>query len=159
MTTTKRIIDVSASKVSFSIKKLGFLTIEGTIADFQGEVSFDENDLKNSFFNVSVSPVTIDTGNPKRDEHLKSHDFFYAKEYPEISFRSASIERENDHFLVIGELSLLNKTKSVRLPFTFQNGTFEGQLSINRLDYELGKKLPSFFVGKTVQVSIFGKMK
>ena len=68
--------DTSQSKVSFHIKKLGFLTIKGALADFQGNIAFDDNDLENSKFDVSVGAITIDTGNAIRDYHLKSNDFF-----------------------------------------------------------------------------------
>ena len=86
MALIKKLIDTPKSKVSFSIKKLGFLTIKGTLSDLHGSVYFDENNLQNSNFEVSISTLTIDTGNAKRDEHLKSEDFFNVQEFPKISF-------------------------------------------------------------------------
>lgn len=154
MASKKSIIDTSHSKVSFSIKKLGFITIKGAVSDIQGDIVFNENDLESSYFKVSVSTVTIDTGNTKRDEHLKSNDFFYVKEFPIISFQSTSIKKENDHFIAVGELTMLNKTQEIRIPFISQNGALIGNFKINRLDYELGKKFPTYIVGKTVQINI-----
>jgi polyisoprenoid-binding protein YceI len=152
-------IDTSQSKVSFHIKKLGFLTIKGALADFQGNIAFDDNDLENSKLDVSVGAITIDTGNAKRDEHLKSNDFFYVKEFPKIKFQSAKIIKEKDHFLAIGQLTILNKTNEVSIPFSYENKSIKGNFSLNRLDYDLGKKFPSFIVGNTVQISINTKIK
>lgn len=159
MTSIKTAIDTSQSKVSFSIKKLGFLTIKGSIDDLQGNIGFNETDVENTNFNVSISPITIDTGNAKRDEHLKSNDFFYVKEFPKISFQSTAINKEKGQFLAIGDLTILNKTKAVRIPFTFQNGTLIGDFNINRLDFGLGTKFPTIIVGKTAQISINCKIK
>src|SRR6056297_1460992 len=120
-------IDTSQSKVSFHIKKLGFLT--------------------------------IDTENAKRDEHLKSNDFFYVKEFSKIKFQSTKIRKEKDQFLAIGQLTILNKTNEVSIPFSYENKTLKGNFSLNRLDYDLGKKFPPFIVGKTVQILINTKIK
>lgn len=62
-------IDTLESNVSFQTKKLGFITVKGTITDFQGSVQFDEKELGNSNIDLSISPITTNTGNDKRDEH------------------------------------------------------------------------------------------
>ena len=146
--------DTLASKVSFKIKKLGFLTVKGTITDFQGSVVFNEKELKNSTVDVSISPITTNTGNDKRDEHLKSMDFFYVKEFPKISFKSTTIQQENDHFVAIGKLTILNNTKEFSIPFNHENGYLNATFSIERSDYKLGVKLPSFVAANTVQIKI-----
>jgi len=135
-------IDNSHSQVSFQTKKLGFFTIKGTLSDFQGKIIFDKNDLQNSNFDNSVSAVSIDTGNAKRDEHLKSNNFFYVKEFPKISFHSIKILKENNHYSVKGKLTILNTN-----------------FSLNRLDYGVGEKFPGFIVGKTVRILINTKTK
>ena len=159
MTSIKSTIDTSQSKVSFQIKQIGFLTVKGTIVDFQGNIDFNENELGKSNFNVSISPINIDTGNAKRDEHLKSKDFFYVKEYPKISFQSTKIIKEKEQFLAIGQLTILNKTNEVSIPFSYENRSLNVNFSLNRLDFDLGVKFPSFIVGKTVQISINTKIK
>lgn len=159
MAPIKQIIDTSQSKVSFSIKKLGFLTIKGTLSDFQGSIAFDENNLQDSNFEVSVSTISIDTGNAKRDEHLKSKDFFYVKEFPKISFQSTDVKNENEQLLVMGQLTLLEKSQEISIPFTHQNGELKGSFSLSRFDFGLGIKFPSFVVGKVVQININVKIK
>jgi len=152
-------IDNSHSQVSFQTKKLGFFTIKGTLSDFQGEIIFDKNDLQNSNFDNSVSAVSIDTGNAKRDEHLKSNNFFYVKEFPKISFHSIKILKENNHYSVKGKLTILNTTKEIAILFSYENNLQQGGFSLNRLDYGVGEKFPGFIVGKTVRILINTKTK
>jgi polyisoprenoid-binding protein YceI len=154
MASTESIIDALNSKVSFSIKKLGLLTIRGRIYDFQGNIIFDENDLESASIKASVSPPTIKTGNFKRDEHLKSNDFFYVTDFPKISFQSTTFQKEKNRFLVQGKLTLLNKTHEVSIPFVYEKETINCDFSLNRLDYNLGSKFTTFIIGKTVQISI-----
>jgi len=152
-------VDTQNSGVSFKVKKLGILTVEGTLADLTGEVSFDKDVLDQANFNVCAGPITIDTGSSKRDEHLKSEDFFFVKDHPKICFQSTSIQKADNGYQVIGKLSILGVTKEENIPFSVSEGVFEGQFSLNRLDYKLGKKFPSWFVGKTIQILISCKIK
>jgi polyisoprenoid-binding protein YceI len=158
MTTKSLSIDNSSSEVFFSVKKLGFLTIKGTISGFKGTIAFDQSDLSNSSFDVCVSAKTITTGNPKRDEHLKSKDFFSIEEHSTICFKSSTIKSQNGQYIAIGKLSILNIIQEIEIPFQYQEGVFKGLFSLNRLDYNLGSKFPAFIVGKTIQVSINCKL-
>lgn len=81
-------MDASNSAVSFQAKKLGVLMVKGTITGFTGEVFFSKERLAKANFNVCLSPSTIETGNAKRNEHLRSKDFFFVNEYPHICFES-----------------------------------------------------------------------
>lgn len=147
-------IDANASTANFSVKKIGILTVKGSLSDLNGTIIFDENDLNNASFDVSANTATINTGNEKRDEHLKSEDFFFVKNYPSIRFKSTSIKKENDTYQAIGNLTILETKKEVSIPFTFENNVFSGSLSLNRLDYNLGKKFPTFFIGNHIQILI-----
>ena len=152
-------IDTQNSKASFEVKKLGLLTIKGSITDFTGEVMFDKDALDKSSFNVCVGPSTIDTGNAKRDEHLKSQDFFHVNKHPKICFHSNSIQSYSQGYQAIGELSILGVRKEVSIPFSLDENVFKGQFSLRRLDFNLGKKFPAFIVGKSIKVSIHCKIK
>ncbi len=154
MTPKSLTIDNPNSLVTFTVKKLGFLTIEGTLRDFTGEVTFEKDALDQSNFNVSVGASTINTGNEKRDQHLKSKDFFHVNEYPKIHFQGTSIKSDAKGYQTIGQLSILGISQEVSIPFSFQQGVFKGEFSLNRLDYKLGEKFPAFIIGKTIQISI-----
>ncbi|MEM6262389.1 MAG: YceI family protein [Bacteroidota bacterium] len=154
MTTQIMTIDQVNSKASFTVKKLGLLTVKGTLADMSGEISFDENDLKNSSFHVKVQAATIQTGNPKRDEHLKTEDFFDVQTYPTLTFTSTNIEGANGHYKAIGPLTMLETSKKVEIPFEFRDGMFTGQFSLDRTTYGLVAKIPTLVVGKKIEVAI-----
>ena len=154
MTSTSMTINVQKSKVTFEVKKPGILTIKGTIPDFTGEIFFDKNALANLAFNVCVNPITIDTGNTRRDKHLRSKDFFHVYEHPAICFRSTSLQYDENVYRAIGDLSMLGVTNEISIPFSFSDGIFSGTFTLNRMVYGLGKKLPAFIVGKTISISI-----
>ena len=152
-------IDSSSSEAAFSVKKVGFITVKGTLSDFSGQITFDKEDVENSSFEVSVNTNTIKTDSAKRDEHLRNQDFFDVDNYPNISFKSTSIQSSGTQFKALGNLTILQTTKSIEIPFNYDNGIFSGHFSINRLDYLLGQKFPSLIVGKTIQISISCKTK
>ncbi|MEN1786206.1 MAG: YceI family protein [Bacteroidota bacterium] len=152
-------IVVAESSATFRIKKLGFMTVNGDLPNIDGKIHFDPTDVSNSSFDIRVPTSGINTNNEKRDEHLKTQDFFAVEQYPEITFKSTSVEEESGQFSTTGNLQLLGKTKEINIPFSFNDGVFEGNFSLNRLDYALGTKFPSFFVGKTVQINIYCKIK
>ncbi|WP_162342890.1 YceI family protein [Cyclobacterium salsum] len=159
MASKSLIIDHSSSEVSFQVKKLGIFTIKGRIEGFTGKVSFSKEALKDAHFDVCVSPSSINTGNAKRDEHLKSKDFFYVNEHPNICFQSTSTQATVSGYEAVGTLSILGITKKVSIPFSFSEGIFVGQFSINRLDFKLGEKFPALIVGKTIHITINCKIK
>lgn len=147
-------IDSAASAVSFNVQKLGFLTVKGSIAALDGTLTFSKEAPDQSNFEVSLSPAVIQTGHAKRDEHLRSKDFFHVNDFPKIQFVSTSVQAVDNDYQVTGRLSMLGVTKTVVIPFSFSAGDFVGQFSINRLDYQLGAKFPAFFIGKTIQIQI-----
>jgi len=151
-------INTSSSTASFMIKKLGFITVKGTIGGIQGEIALDENKLEHSSIKASVNANTIDTNNKKRDEHLINEDFFNVDTYPQIKFESSSLSKESNRYVALGKLTIMGQSKEVSLPFTFKNDVLKGQLSINRKDFDLGKKFPSFFIGNNVDISIEAKV-
>lgn len=159
MATKSFTIDPQNSVVTFQVQKLGVFTIKGNIKGFTGDVSFSKDALVDASFNVCVRPATIDTGNSRRDEHLKSQDFFDVNNQPKICFQSTSIESISGGFMAIGELSMPGVAKETSIPFSFSDGVFAGKFTLNRLDYNLGKKFPAFLVGKTIQIRINCKIK
>ncbi|MEM0995493.1 MAG: YceI family protein [Bacteroidota bacterium] len=147
-------IDTARSEATFSLKKLGLITVRGQLKDMQGEIIFSADNPAGSSFNVCVGTASISTGNPKRDEHLRNEDFFAVAEFPTVCFRSTLVERQGEQFRATGDLTIRGTTKRVVIPFGYTDGQFTGELTINRADFGLGKKFPGFFVGKHVQITI-----
>ena len=142
------------SLVNFSIKNLKVRTVTGTFSGMQGEISFDPSDLENSRFLVSIDPASVNTGNKKRDKHLRSEDFFHVEAYPLISFTSTSIQKTEEGFSTRGTLSMRGIEAEVEIPFTYSSSRFTGTLEIKRLDYEVGEGTGTFTAGEIANLEI-----
>lgn len=108
-------IDPVHSSVIFSIKQLGVTDFYGRFNDVLGTVVFDKADPSKSSVEVSVPVESVDTNNEKRDQQLKSPDFFNAKQFPMIIFKSKKVEASGDNYKVTGELTLHGVTKPLTL--------------------------------------------
>ncbi|WP_299883153.1 YceI family protein [uncultured Lacinutrix sp.] len=142
--------------VDFKIRNLGF-NVDGYFKDTKMNVLFNKNDLANSSISGKVSVKSINTDIEKRDEHLKQEDYFDAKKYPYILFKSSKIIfKSGDTYNVTGELTIKNTTKEITIPFKIKNTTSGLELStyfeINRRDYKVGGS--SFALSNTAKISI-----
>lgn len=148
-------IDSQNSRVEFSVSNLGISKVNGTIEGMHGNVDFDPGDPASASFDVCVRPETIDTGNGRRDQHLREKDFFHVKEYPEVCIVSDRITRNSEGYLLTGHLTIKDTRKRITIPFTHNNGTLEGKLTLTRQDYDLGTSATgSFAIGDEVEVVI-----
>jgi polyisoprenoid-binding protein YceI len=106
-------VDVMHSWVTFKVKHMGIGYALGMINIKSGTVVVDEADPSKSSIELVLDPGTIYTGIPKRDDHLKGADFFNAKEFPAITFKSTAVKGDAKEADVSGELTLLGVTKPV----------------------------------------------
>jgi polyisoprenoid-binding protein YceI len=136
-------IDGVHSSVLFRIKHLGTSHAWGRFNDISGKLALDD---KNPSIEVQIKADSIDTGNAKRDQHLKSPDFFNARQFPTISFKSTRIQKQSDgKYAVDGTLKLhgVEQPLSVQLERAGsgknQQGTtiegFDTTFKIKRSDY------------------------
>jgi len=146
-------IDPAHTSVVFKIGHMGFSNVYGMFGDVSGDFSLDEKDPAKSSVNLTIKTDSVDTKNAKRDEHLKKADFFDAKLYPTITFKSTAVKKTGDKtYEVKGELTLHGKTKPVTLVLNrFRTGEDpmkkhrtggETKFSIKRSDYGM-----NFMVG------------
>ena len=153
-------IDPARSIVEFKVSNMGFMTVSGTLGGMKGTVNFDTDNLKDSFFDVSVDPTTINTNSKKRDDHLKEEDFFNVAEFLAIRFISSEIIKTPEGLVAKGTLSLRGETRNIAIPFTQRQEPgetiFKGEIQIDREDYKLGtdKYSGAFMIGSTVEVTI-----
>jgi len=120
----------------------------------KGDIKFDDADLASSSFNVCVDAATVNTDNNARDKHLRNEDFFHVEKYPDICFASTSISQKGSSFVTNGQLTMHGVTKNVSIPFTYSNGTFKGNLKVNRDDYKVGESTGAFMVSKEIELEI-----
>ncbi|MFP3860931.1 MAG: YceI family protein [Bacteroidales bacterium] len=140
-------IDKSHTKVQFVAKHLKISNVNGQFKDFSGKVNASSEDFTDADISVTIPVKSIDTDNEKRDKHLLGEDFFEAEKYPEITFESVSISKEEgDNYKLKGDLTIkdITRTENFKLEYL---GTVEAmgatragfQLTgvIDRFDYNV----------------------
>jgi polyisoprenoid-binding protein YceI len=119
----------------------------GVFQGLKGTISFDENDLANSKFDVSIDVATINTGNGMKNTHAKSEKWFDADKYPLIQFSSMEITKVADGYQAKGSLEMHGVKKDFIIPFTFaktdKGGVFMSSFQINRLDFNINTAEPA----------------
>lgn len=116
MATTKWVLDPSHSEVYFKVKHLMITTVTGYFKEFSATAQAEDDDFTSAKVIFEANATSIDTNAPDRDTHLRSGDFFDVEKYPKITFRSTSLEKEDDrHFLLKGDLTIRDVTRPVTL--------------------------------------------
>jgi polyisoprenoid-binding protein YceI len=139
-------LDPAHSKVGFEIPHLVVSTVEGRFTKFDGQIDLAEPFAK-SKANVSIDLHSIDTGEDKRDEHLRSPDFFDVKKFPKMTFVSSEFTGTPEAFKLTGNLTLHGVTRKVTLDGKYlgtvvdgygnQKAAFAAKGKINRKDFGL----------------------
>jgi len=109
-------IDPAHTSVQFSIRHMMVSNVRGEFRKVSGTVHADDKDLTNSVIEAKIEAASIDTREPKRDEHLRSPDFFDAAQYPTITFKSKRIAKTSEgQYAVTGDLTMHGVTQEVTL--------------------------------------------
>jgi polyisoprenoid-binding protein YceI len=112
-------IDPEHSSIMFKVSHLGLVDVKGIFRTYQGTVTLDEKDITKSSVKVSIDAASVDTGVEKRDEHLRTSDFFDVVRHPGITFVSKKVARAGKGKLkVTGDLTIYGVTKEVVLDVT-----------------------------------------
>lgn len=112
-------VDPDHSSVNFAVRHV-FSTIPGRFARFSGQVRFDPANLAGSALDFTVDTASVETFVAKRDEHLRTPDFFDAARYPAIRFQSVAIsERPGGGYAVAGTLTIKGQSRAVELPLVW----------------------------------------
>jgi polyisoprenoid-binding protein YceI len=162
-------IDSAHSGAQFSVKHLMVSNVRGSFGKVTGKANIDEKDITKSTVEAIIDATSINTNEPKRDEHLRSPDFFDTAKYPTITFKSTKVEQAGSNLKVAGDLTMHGVTKPVVLDvegFTSEakdpwGNTKRGGVAttkINRKDFGLGwnKALEAggVMVGEDVKVAV-----
>lgn len=108
--------DPAHSHASFVVSHLVVAKVRGEFGKMEGTITLDEKDVTKSKVEATIDATTIDTREPKRDEHLRSPDFFDVAKYPAITFKSTKVEKSGkDGLKVTGDLTMRGVTKPVTL--------------------------------------------
>jgi polyisoprenoid-binding protein YceI len=120
------VVDPVHSSVIFRVHHFGAGYFYGRFDDVSGKVVLDDQDPAKSSVDVEIKAESIDTNNAKRDGHLRSPDFFNAKQFPTISFKSERVRKSGEEgYEVEGKLTLHGETRPLAATFT-RTGTGKG---------------------------------
>jgi polyisoprenoid-binding protein YceI len=109
-------VDPSHSTIEFAVRHMLIATVKGQFREFEGEIETGDSPM----FRGVIQVATLDTHDAIRDDHLRSADFFDARRYPEISFRSTAVDLDGrDSLNVLGDLELRGVTRPVALAGEF----------------------------------------
>ncbi|MFH6602565.1 YceI family protein [Maribacter algicola] len=155
--------DKAHSKVGFAITHLMISEVEGHFGEFDITAVADDS-FAEPKFTVDIQTASIETRNDRRNEHLRSADFFDAETYPSISFQTTSFEKTGEKtFKLTGDLTMHGVTRPVTLEGKL-NGIITDQRSkklkaglkltgtVNRLEFKVGGDTPT--LGDEVDMTI-----
>jgi polyisoprenoid-binding protein YceI len=108
-------IDSAHSSAQFAVRHLMVSTVRGSFGKMSGTVNWEPNDPAKSSVQATIDVASISTDNERRDNHLRSPDFFDATQFPNITFKSTKVEKGSDGFKVHGDLTMHGVTKPVVL--------------------------------------------
>ena len=98
----------------FRVQHVGAGQFWGRINEVTGTVDWPRDDAKAPVFDVAIGMESIDTGNEKLDRHLKSPDFFNAREFPTSTFKSTGAQRVSERkWKVTGDMTMLGQTRPI----------------------------------------------
>lgn len=158
-------IDPGHSSINFEIRHMGVSNVHGSLSEVKGTVLFDEKDVTKSSVQATADTASVNTNNAKRDQDLKSANFFNIEKNPQLSFKSTSLSNAGGKLTLTGDLTLNGVTKTVTLdvdgpapPQTDKNGKtrsgFSATGKLKRTDFNIGSKYPTAAIGEDVKFSI-----
>jgi polyisoprenoid-binding protein YceI len=165
-------LDRAHSGITFMIKHMVISEVTGRFDDFDIKFISSKSDFSDAVLEGTIKVNSISTGNEGRDKHLKTDDFFNAEKFPEIKFKSTSVEKVDDkNYRISGDLTIRDVTKKVTWDAVL-NGTlassrgtraaWKATLAINRFDYGLKwdrlTEAGGLVVGDIVTITILGEL-
>jgi polyisoprenoid-binding protein YceI len=159
-------IDTSHSSVTAAAKHMMLTTVRGAFSGTSGVIDFDPAKPEAGAIELRIPAESVNTGDEKRDGHLRSADFLDAATYPEVVFKSTKITpKGRNEFVVDGDLSIRGTTKPVAVdvellgiaedPRAGQRAVFDAKFSFDRTQWGLVWNMPipsGVLVGEKIKV-------
>lgn len=140
-------VDQVHSQIQFTVDHLMIFKVSGFFNEFQGEIEADAADRALQSARATIQVASIDTREPKRDDHLRSADFFDVANHPVMTFVSKKVEGSGDNIKVLGDLTIRGTTREVVLTGSFRGANtdpwgnvragFSASGTIDRRDFGL----------------------
>jgi polyisoprenoid-binding protein YceI len=141
-------IDASHSTIGFQVRHMAISKTNGVFDDYTGSFSFEPGKPETWTCEAVIQTKSVNTNNEKRDDHLRSDEFFNAAEFPTLTFKSTGVKMEDEtEGTLKGDLTIHGVTKPVELDFEVlgtvtdpwgnERAGFSATLKINRQDFGL----------------------
>ncbi len=136
------------SSVSFKARHLDISWIHGRFNEVSGKFSIDREQPSKSTFALTIQVASVDTANEARDEHLRQPDYFDAKQYPTIEFKSTKVKAVKGGYAVTGDFTMHGTTKEITIVLMggkehdfkkVKRVAFSTELSLKRSDFGFDK--------------------
>jgi polyisoprenoid-binding protein YceI len=164
--TTTWNIDPMHSNAEFRVRHLGISNVQGEFTKISGTVMLDDSDITKSSVMVTIDATSVDTRVTRRDDDLKSPNFFDVAKYPTITFQSTCVAKSGDGLKVTGNLTIHGVTKEVTLdvsgptgPITAMGGQRRGVSATTKLSRkDFGMTADAGMVGDEIAIQIDSEM-
>lgn len=133
-------IDKTHSQVSFKVKHMMISNVQGTFKAYDAEIEFDKNTMQFTSLSAEIETKSVDTGIEKRDNHLRSADFFDATKNPLITFEMTSYKGDKEEGKMDGNLTIRGVSKAVTLDVEI-GGIIKDPAGLTRLGFVLEGKI------------------
>ncbi len=142
------LIDTHHTQIEFVARHMMITKVHGQFEKFSGEVNLDENNPSNTRVDIQIETASVNTRDSKRDDHLRSPDFFNVAAFPSMTFKSKQVKVvDNEHAVLVGDLTIKDITHEVKMDVEFAGKAvnpwgktaygFTGKTRINRKDWGL----------------------
>ena len=161
--------DANHTKITFTITHLGISDVTGLFKTFDATIVSAKPDFSDAQVEVSVQTNSVNTEVDRRDNHLKSADFFDVEKYPTMTYKSTGIKKVGSNkYTLDGVLTLHGTAKPVSVNLWFRGTTvnpgskattagFEVTGTVKRSDFDFGSKFPAPMLSDEVQIKADGE--
>jgi len=138
-------LDKNHTKIGFNVVHMVISEVEGRFKEYDGTIVTKTDDFNGAEISFTAKTASVETENERRNEHLKSPDFFNAEKYPELTFKGTLV-KESGKYKLIGDLTIHGTTKKIDFPVTYggtvdtgrgQKAGFKILGTVNRKDFGL----------------------
>ena len=138
-------LDKDHTTLGFEVVHMVVSKTKGKFTEYSGQVEMDPDKQEFKTIEAIIQTSSVTTDHQKRDDHLRSADFFDAKTFPTMTYKMKSYSKSGDHYTAVGDFTLLGVTKELTLVGTF-NGVaqdpwgntragFTAEGKVNRKDF------------------------
>lgn len=162
-------LDKAHSSLGFSITHLTVSEVDGSFKDFDAAIQSNKPDFSDATFTLTAQATSINTDNEKRDEHLRSPDYFDVASHPTVSFKSRKLQKAGkDQYKVLGDLTMHGVTKPVVLNVSFRGPAvhpmskktfagFKATGTVKRSDFNIAPGTGAAILGDEVNIVANGE--